>query len=150
MIPWLESHYFRRARQAILEGELTMGTALESDTRVVIENFCQAWNHGDAAAVAQTYAADGRLINPLGDIYDGRQAVRDGYAEYFNGMLAGSTTEISIDDVRRLADGLFVIDGTQVVNGAPLPPLHITVIVRESNGNADIVEFRPYAFLTSS
>lgn len=127
-----------------------MDTALDSDTRVVIEDFCQAWNRGDAAAVAQTYAADGRLINPLGDSYDGREAVRDGYAEYFSGMLAGSTTEISIDEIRRLADGLFVVDGTQLVSGAPLPPLHITVIVRESNGKAEIVEFRPYAFLTVS
>ncbi|NMN99157.1 SgcJ/EcaC family oxidoreductase [Antrihabitans stalactiti] len=124
-----------------------MDTALDSDTRVVIEDFCQAWNRGDAAAVAQTYAADGRLINPLGDSYDGREAVRDGYAEYFSGMLAGSTTEISIDEIRRLADGLFVVDGTQLVSGAPLPPLHITVVVRESNGKAEIVEFRPYAFL---
>ena len=121
-------------------------TPTRLDVEALFGAMCQAWNAGDAPAIAATFAPDGRLVDPFGDEWDGRDAVEAAYQEYFKGLLAGTTTEIDIASVRELAPGLAVVDGWQTISG-PLPRMHLTAIVRAEGDSAQVVECRPYVLL---
>lgn len=121
-------------------------TLTSLDVEALFDALCQAWNAGDTPAIAATFAPDGRLVDPLGDEWDGRDAVAAAYQEYFTGLLAGTTTEIDIASVRDLAPGLAVVDGWQTISG-PLPRMHLTAIVRAEGDSVALVECRPYILL---
>lgn len=123
-----------------------MSTMTDTDVRALFADVCTAWNRGDAAGIAGHYAPEGRLINPFGEVADGRTAIEAVFTELFAGLLAGSTSDIEVDTVRELAPGLLVVDGTQTTSG-PLPPLHVTAVVRQTADAAQILECRPYAFV---
>lgn len=57
-------------------------------------------------------------------------------------MLAGTSTSIEIETVRELGAGVVVVDGTQTLTG-PIPPMHVTAVVRQHDGTAEILECRP-------
>jgi uncharacterized protein (TIGR02246 family) len=121
-------------------------TLTRLDVEALFGSLREAWNAGDSAAIAATFAPDGRLVDPLGDEWDGREAISAAYQEYFGGLLAGTTTEIVIASVRELAPGLAVVDGWQTISG-PLPRMHLTAIVRAEGDTAQVVECRPYILL---
>jgi uncharacterized protein (TIGR02246 family) len=123
-----------------------MATLTTTDVEALFDNICQAWNGGDADGVAAAFAPDGRIVTPFGDEFDGLDAVRDAYRFYFNGLLGGSQTQITIGQVRHLAADMFIVDATQSITG-PLGNLHLTAVVRQSGDTAQLVELRPYAFL---
>jgi uncharacterized protein (TIGR02246 family) len=123
-----------------------MSTLTTTDIEALFEAFCQAWNRGDADGAAAPYAPGGRIFTPFGDEFDGRDAVREAYASYFAGLLAGTETQITMGEVRHLGGDLFIVDATQSITG-PLGDLHLTGVVRQSGDTAQIVELRPYAFL---
>ena len=123
-----------------------MTTITAIDAQALFDRMCAAWDRADAAAVAATYARDGRLVIPFGDALDGRDAIEAGFAEHFGGILAGTTTTIAVDDVRSLGDRLSVVEAAQETEG-PLPTLHLTAVLRLEGDEARVVECRPYAFL---
>jgi uncharacterized protein (TIGR02246 family) len=116
------------------------------DVEALFIELCKAWNDGDTSGIAATFAPDGRLVDPLGDEWDGRDAVATAYREYFKTLLAGTTTEITIASVRELAPGLAIVDAWQTFSG-PLPRMHVTAVVRTDGDNARVVECRPYILL---
>lgn len=125
---------------------VTRKTLTRLDVEALFGAMCQAWNAGDTSAIAATFAPDGRLIDPLGHEWDGREVVEAAYEENFKGLLAGTTTEIVIESVRELAPGLAVVDGAQTFSG-PLPRMHLTAVVRAEGDTAQVVECRPYVLL---
>src|SRR5437868_15463417 len=90
-----------------LEAEPTM----DSDHGSVIaflDRFADAWKRNDASAAAALFVDDGSLINPFGQRADGHAAVQAMYADYFSGMLRGTTTTVVLSSVRGLgADHAF-------------------------------------------
>ncbi len=125
-----------------------MLTMNATNVQALFADVCAAWNRGDAHALAEHYAPDGRLINPFGEVADGREAIEAGFAQLFGGLLAGTSTEITVQNVRDVGAAMFIVDGTQTVTG-PLPPLHVTAIVRQHGDRAEIIDCRPYAFLST-
>ena len=123
-----------------------MATLTVTDIEALFDTLVQAWNRGDAEGVAAQFAPDGRLFTPFGDAFDGLDAVRDAYVTNFAGILAGTQTQITVEDVRHLAGDLFIVDATQSISG-PLPALHLTSVVRQSGDRAQFVEARPFAVL---
>jgi len=135
-----------------------MSTMTTTDAQAVFNEMAKGWNNADAARIGRTYAASGRLVTPFAVALDGRDAITaaftmlfggtpvPGLPEVWAGMFVGTTTDIAVDDVRPLAEGLVVVEATQSTDG-PLPPLHITAVVAQQGENAEILECRPYAFL---
>jgi uncharacterized protein (TIGR02246 family) len=127
-------------------------TKLDADA--LLRTVDEAWNAGDAAGLARCYTEDGRLIDPLGGVSDGRDQLEHRYAEVFATLMNGTRIASVVEDVRALADDLVVIDGTQVIHNVPTPdgqrlaewPLHLTAVIRRDGDVARIVEARPYAF----
>jgi uncharacterized protein (TIGR02246 family) len=125
---------------------LNRRTSTKADAEALFETLCQAWNAGNPEGIAAGFAADGRLVDPFGNEWDGIDAVTTAYVETLNGVLAGTTTEVVIDSVRELAPGLAVVDAWQTFSG-PLPRMHLTAIVRSEGDTVRIVEGRPYILL---
>ena len=135
-----------------------MPTLTTIDAQAVFTEMSEGWNAADAARTAGTYAASGRLVTPFAVALDGRDAITAAFGMLFGGpvvpglpdvwagMFVGTTTDIVVDDVRPLAEGLVVVEATQTTEG-PLPPLHITAVLAQVGENAEILECRPYMFL---
>lgn len=121
-------------------------TPTRLDAEAVLATMADAWNAVDTAAIGACYTVDGRLFDPLGHEWDGRDAIVAAFDDYFRGLLAGSTTEITVESHRELAPGLAIVDGHQTFTGG-LPTMHITAVIRTDNDAARVVECRPYAWL---
>jgi uncharacterized protein (TIGR02246 family) len=75
-------------------------------------NFVAAHNSGDAAAVANLFAANGELCGPTGeDLITGRAAIEAHYAERF-AESPDAAIALEVDSVRLITDSLAVEDGT--------------------------------------
>ncbi len=66
----------------------------------LLEQQSRAWNAGDAALYAATFAEDSTSTNIFGDTYLGRAAVTARMSEILGSMFKGSTLKL---DVRRMA-----------------------------------------------
>ena len=56
----------------------------EAAIRAEIDGYLSAWNAGDADALASYYLEDGDRTNNSGDIFVGREAIRDHYKNVFS------------------------------------------------------------------
>ncbi|CAM3789271.1 SgcJ/EcaC family oxidoreductase [Smaragdicoccus niigatensis] len=110
----------------------------------LMSDMCDAWNRVDANGIAQCYTKHDEFIGPYGHHYASRAMIAREYEQLFQGMLANTTTTISIETVRQLACHLSLVDATQIITG--FPPLHLTALVR-SGKKSHIVESRLIAFL---
>jgi uncharacterized protein (TIGR02246 family) len=82
-----------------------------------------AWNAKDADAFAATYAVDARFFNPIGNLYLGRQGIRDAHALLYAGPFAASSETQGITEVRLLTGTLAVVHLEAALTGyAGLPP----------------------------
>jgi len=82
-----------------------------------------AWAAKDAAAYAANYAEDADVVNPVGGILAGREAIRAQHAFLFSGPFAGST---SVSEIRRtvfLTGTIVIVDVNLSLSGYQgLPP----------------------------
>jgi uncharacterized protein (TIGR02246 family) len=111
-----------------------------------------AWTAKDATAYASIYAEDADVINPVGGVLSGREAVRQGHVFLFNGPFAGSTQTISVRRVEYLTGTIALVDQDVVLTGyAFLPPnglrattpgvvrTHVRWVVMKRSGDWEIV-----------
>ena len=138
-----------------------MTTVSTIDAQAVFTEMSAGWNAADAVRTANTYAESGRLVTPDGVTLDGRDAITAAFTMLFGGprasglpdiwagMFTGTSTDIVVDSVQPLSDGLVAVEATQTTEG-PLPPLHITAVLAQTGEAAEILECRPYAFLSLS
>lgn len=82
--------------------------------RSAAASFVEAFNKGDAAAVAAHWTPDGEYIDDLGRKFAGREAIERGYAEFFAAN-PKSTLQLTIDSLRLLSDNAAIEDGQAVV-----------------------------------
>jgi uncharacterized protein (TIGR02246 family) len=123
------------------------------DNRQAVEQYfgqvADAWKRNDGGAIAETFVADGTLINPFGERADGREAIASMYTDYFGGMLQGTTTTVKVESVRAVdAENLFV-DAEQTIlgpGGDVVLVVHLATLLRNQGGRCASVEARPYAF----
>jgi uncharacterized protein (TIGR02246 family) len=111
----------------------------------------QTWGANDGDAFAVHFTEDGSLINPFGERADGVAAVRAMYRQYFEGMLKGTTTTISLASVREVESSHALADADQTIvgpDGAVLLEAHVTNLLRKGTDGWSIVDSRPYSFAT--
>ncbi len=113
------------------------------------DKLAAAWRANDGAAFAAFFTEDGSLINPFGERADGRGALTAMYSEYFGGMLKGTTTSISVSQLRPVEPGHAFADAEQTIyaaNGDVLMALHVVNLLRRDGDDWRLVDSRPYAF----
>ena len=80
--------------------------------------FADAFNRGDAKALAEFWTADGEYIDETGNVSSGRKAIEEGFAAFFAGN-SKSKMQIDIDSLRLLSDSAAIEDGRAVIDPAP-------------------------------
>lgn len=68
----------------------------------VIPAWRDAWNRGDADAIAALFAEDAEFVNVVGLWWHSREAIRDAHAFGFRTIFPGSTITMGSPRVRRL------------------------------------------------
>lgn len=111
------------------------------------EQFAEAWKTNDGMAVATCFDEDGTLINPFGQRACGRQPIGAMYSKYFEGMLQGTTTAVTIEDVRPLPERHAFVDAEQSVlgpDGNAVLQVHLASLLRGAEDGWGFLDSRPY------
>ena len=100
--------------------------ALAANARAEIQDLVAAqlaaWSAKDADAYAATYAADARFFDPIGNIYLGRQGIRDIHAFLYAGPFAPTSETQVITEVRSLTGTIAVVHLNAALTGYAAPP----------------------------
>ena len=121
----------------------------ETSVAEFFDGLCKAWDTNDGTELASRFTADGSLINPFGERADGCGAVAAMYADYFSGMLAGTTSTFRLETVRTIDRDHVLADGEQLIkaaDGAVVLAVHLTSLLRREEGEWRTVDARPYAY----
>ena len=124
-----------------------MGTETDSAAEF-LDRFAETWASNDGGALSELFTEDGSLVNPFGQRADGRAAVARMYREYFAGLLAGTTTSISLESIRPTGDGHAFAVAEQTITasaGEVLMVVHLAALLRHDGDDWHFVDSRPYA-----
>ncbi|MBX3412008.1 MAG: SgcJ/EcaC family oxidoreductase [Pirellulales bacterium] len=92
--------------------------AADQAVRATATAFADAFNRGDAKAVAALWTLEGDFIDESGNVTSGQQALEKKYAEFFAAH-PGAKMTITIDALRALGPDTIVEDGHATVTFAP-------------------------------
>jgi len=86
----------------------------ESAIRKTGQSFVEAYDRGDASAIAALFTADAEYIDATGNVSQGREAIADVFKECFASK-AGGQMEIHIHSIRFLSPTVAIEDGMTAV-----------------------------------
>lgn len=98
--------------------------------------FEQAFNSGNASAIAALWTPDGEFINDEGERHIGRQAIEEAYKKILASS-QGHHIKLNIDSIRLLSDSAAIEDGHAILEPTPLGSTAIgryTVVHVKANG----------------
>ena len=107
-------------------------SADEEAIREAVRAYVDAFNRGDAEAVARLWHENGEWISPAGDKIKGRDAIREEMKAYFSE--GGGTIRVSDTQIRMVAPTVAVEEGRARVvrrGEAPSDTTYIAIHVRE-------------------
>ncbi len=84
------------------EAQQSPRTAIETNNK----QFTEALNKGDAAAVANMYTTDGRVLPPNGEMVEGRANIQ----KFWQGAISGGVKMVSLETVRVENEGNVVVE----------------------------------------
>ena len=84
----------------------------------IIAAFVGAWDNADAAALAQLFEPDGRLVIPTGAESIGREAIGAFYSAVFERGYRGSKGSATIGRVTKLTDTVSLVEGEWRITNA--------------------------------
>jgi uncharacterized protein (TIGR02246 family) len=84
----------------------------EAAIRRYIEGVNEAFNRGDAKAIAATYAPDADYIDSLGRVSKGRADIEQTFQGFLTGLYQGAKLEGGIENIRFLTPTMALIDIT--------------------------------------
>ena len=94
-----------------------MPAADEAAIRRLLDDLCEAWNRGDAAAFGARYRDDGTFTNVFGTVHFGRDEFIRRHAEVFHGFLKGTTIAMPIRKLRLVRPDVAVADVDMTYTG---------------------------------
>lgn len=117
-------------------GTAVAGQQTDPEVQKVLDEYQQAWNSGDAKALAAVYTQEAIRIGADGQPIVGRDAIEKSFAKNFAGPWKG--TELTLRAGRmatvtpdvRLQEGTYEITG---MSGGPAKGRFLNTIVRQGN-----------------
>src|SRR6266850_1075299 len=112
-----------------------------------VRSFVDSWNRADGAAYGENYWPDAELVNPSGEIVDGRAAIAQEHVDLWAGIFKGSRMAAKVRRVRRLDPNHIIVDfDTELSSVRELPPgsqnrgnnvlrTHLKHILEKRNGH---------------
>jgi uncharacterized protein (TIGR02246 family) len=87
---------------SIAEAQQSVRTAIEANTK----QFTEAFNKGDAAAVANMYTMDARVLPPNGEMVEGRSNIQ----KFWQGAMSAGVKMVSLETVHVETQGNFAVE----------------------------------------
>ncbi|WP_114227340.1 MULTISPECIES: SgcJ/EcaC family oxidoreductase [Sphingomonas] len=114
-----------------------------ADADALCASMEDAWNAGDGAGWAASFAEDADFVNVLGQHARGRAAIGAGHQEIFDGIYRGSRNRMAVEDLRALDDriSLMHVSATLDVPGGPMAGTHraLMSIVVDGSGSKPLI-----------
>src|SRR3981081_2391277 len=82
-----------------------------------VRSFVDSWNRADGAAYGENYWPDAELVNPSGEIVDGRTAIAQEHVDLWAGIFKGSRMAAKVRRVRRLDPNHIIVDFNTELSG---------------------------------
>ena len=86
----------------VAEAQQSARTAIEANTK----QFIEAFNKGDAAAVANMYTADARLLPPNGEMVEGRENIQ----KFWQGAISAGLKMVTLETVHVESQGNIAVE----------------------------------------
>src|SRR6266851_1683484 len=102
-------------------------TAQEAEAKAAadatVRSFVVSWNRADGAGYGENYWPDAELVDPLGEIVEGRAAIAQEHVDLWAGIFKGSRIAAKVRRVRRLDPNHIIVDFDTGLSGVrELPP----------------------------
>lgn len=78
------------------------------------QRLVEAYNSGQAKAIAAAFAPEGEAVDEEGNVYQGREQVEQVFTKFFEAF-PGAKMTLEVTSTRMLGPGLAVVDGTRKV-----------------------------------
>jgi len=117
--------------------------ALETEAVKAAKQMSEAFNAGDADAVAAIFLPDGELIDDSGTVHLGHTEIK-ALVKAFQEAYPGAKTEAQVESVRGVA-GLVLVDGTRVItdkDGKGLSVLRFATIWKKTDAGLKLASLR--------
>lgn len=88
-----------------------------AEVRATSRDFVEAFNTGDAAAVAKLWTTDGQLVDASGRVLKGRDEIESAYKKFFADH-PGEKIDVSIDSINLLSDDAALEQGSAMLEAA--------------------------------
>ena len=101
----------------------------EVEIRQRVQEYENAYNRGDAKALASIYAIDASHTYAIGVTHRGRLEIEKGLEEFFAGMMKGTQTKLTPEVIRFPKDDIaienasFIMTGLKMPDGTEMPPI---------------------------
>ena len=89
----------------------------EQAVRATSQALIEAYNRGDADALASLFYPAAELVDDAGNVFKGREEITAIYARFIE-QFPGAKMELSVDSLRFAASGIAIEDGTRTVTTA--------------------------------
>jgi uncharacterized protein (TIGR02246 family) len=93
-----------------------------------VRSFIDSWNRADGSAYGDNYWPDAELVDPSGEIVDGRAAIAQEHVDLWAGIFKGSRIAAKVRRVRRLDPNHIIVDFNNVLR------THLKHILEKRNG----------------
>lgn len=134
-----------------------IGFAKESDEQKIrarTEEFADAWNKHDPAAMTALWSVDGDLINPFGRRAKSMTEIQKLFQDEHGAAMKQSTYKIVSQSVRFIEPNLALVDQDAEITGVANPDgttatikPHVAALMRKSGGQWWITSVRAYSYL---
>lgn len=98
-------------------------TTMRSVAEQLARTFTDTWNRGDGEAYGEAYWPDAELVDPTGQIWDGRDAIAAMHVDLWNGPARNTEALATVRRVRPIGSEAMVVDlDVNVASFSPAPP----------------------------
>jgi uncharacterized protein (TIGR02246 family) len=98
----------------------------DAELRRLTEAYTQAWNKGDAKAVAALHTTEGLRVGVDGRVAVGRKAIEQAMLETLTGPYRGTRLGLVEGQATRAGQDVYVAEGTFTITGGMPPADHPT------------------------
>ena len=114
----------------------------EAEIRQRVQEYENAYNRGDAKALASIYAVDASHTYAIGITHRGRLEIEKGLDEFFAGIMKGTQMKLTPEVIRFPKDDIaienasFIMTGLKMQDGTEIPPIKgLCLAVYQKQGN---------------
>ena len=102
--------------------KLVAGGTVEEAAEELARTFERTWNNRDGAGYGTAYWPDAELVDPLGQIWDGRDAIIQMHVDLWAGPFSNTEVRALVRRVREISPTAAVVDLAISGTGFPSPP----------------------------